>query len=168
VSDPFTNPYAPPAAPAAGVTGFAADHGSASDYESERRSVLLVLLLCVVSLGFYAPFWYLRRRPFLDSLDADKKVGLLPLISAVLQGVFLLCAVFDVAPPTENVMHLLSGLFGLFVSFRVAAILRSDFARTGRFIGISSMGVFVFGCLYLQHVINEAACVPARQKRRAD
>jgi hypothetical protein len=38
----------------------------------------------------------------------------------------------------------------------------SDFARTGRFIGVSGAGVFFFGCLYLQHVMNEAAATPAR------
>jgi hypothetical protein len=70
--------------------------------------------------------------------------------------------------PVERMMQLVSGLVSLFVSFRVAAILRSDFARTGRIIAVSSVAVFFFGCVYLQHVINEAAVVPARLARRAD
>jgi hypothetical protein len=52
------------------------------------------------------------------------------------------------------------------LAFRVAAILRSDFARTGRLIRISGVGVFFFGCLYLQRVMNVAADTPATLKRR--
>jgi hypothetical protein len=116
----------------------------------------------------YGPFWYLARRPFLDSLDAHKKVGPLPLISAVLLGLVVLLAVFGALEPVERLMQLVSGLVSLFLSFRVAGILRSDFARTGRNVGVSSVAVFFFGCVYLQHVINEAAVVPARLARRAD
>jgi hypothetical protein len=167
MSDPLSNPYAPPAGPSADVTGFAAKTDEASDYQSERRSVLLVLVLCVVSLGLYAPFWYLGRKPFLDSLNASKKVGQLPLISAFLYGATVVVAVLNL-DPSERAIQAVGGLVALFLSFRVAAILRSDFRRTGRVIGVSSVGVFFFGCVYLQQVINEAAAVPARLARRAD
>jgi hypothetical protein len=150
-SDPLANPYAPPAAEVAAPS---------SDYEGERRSVLLMLLLTIVTFGVYPIIWYLRRTPFLDSLTVDKKVGNLPWYSlSFLVATFgaSLAHAHDLVRLTE----VAGGILDLVVAFRVARILRSHFARTGRFIGVSGIGVFFFRTLYLQHVINKAADTPA-------
>ncbi len=52
----------------------------------------------------------------------------------------------------------------LVVRFRAAAILRSDFARTGRrSIRVGGVEVFFLGCLYLQHLMNKAADTSKRR-----
>jgi hypothetical protein len=115
-----------------------------------------------VTLLLYPVVWYLQRATFLDSLSADKKVGGLPWVNL---AVYLLSLGVAVARAPEGVARLVQiavGVISLVLAFRVARILRSDFARSGRSIGISGAGVFFFGCLYLQHVMNEAAETPAR------
>ncbi len=81
MSDPLTNPYAPPAAPSAVA---ASPRRSRSNYESERRSVPLLAVLCVITFGVYPSIWYLRRARFLDSLAPPKKIGVMPWVSLAL------------------------------------------------------------------------------------
>ena len=161
--DPLTNPYAPPAAEpeAAEARG-----SSRSNYEGERRSVLLLLLISIVTVGLYQFVWYLRRSRFLDSLSADKKVGVLPWLAPGMVGVLVGLVVAHAPPGIVSVLQLASGITNLVLAFRVAHILRSDFARTGRFIGVSALGVFFFSFLYLQYVMNKAASIPARRRKK--
>jgi len=72
--------------------------------------------------------------------------------------------VFQAREGPRQLARIASTIMGLIVAFRAARILRSDCARTGRGLGLSysGAGVFFFGCLYLQHLINEAADAPAR------
>jgi hypothetical protein len=123
---------------------------------------MLLLLLSVVTFGLYPAIWYLRRAPFLDSLSADKKVGGMPWINLVAYVLSLGVAVARAPEGLARLAQIAVGVINLVLAFRVARILRSDFARSGRFIGISGAGVFFFGSLYLQHVMNEAADTPAR------
>jgi hypothetical protein len=157
--DPLSNPYAAPASPLAeaGTAGAS----TSSSYENERRSVVLLIFLSVVTLGIYAVVWYVRRAPFLDSLSADKKVGPLPWALLLLFVVSFAAALGHAPEGIVRLTQLANGILNLVLAFRVAHILRSDFARTGRLIGVSGAGVFFFGCLYLQHVINVAASTPA-------
>jgi len=162
--DPLSNPYAPPAVEPA--EAHAPRRSSRSSYDSEHRSVGLVILLSLVTLGLYPAIWYVRRAPFLDSLDADKKVGQLPWIA--LLGVVASFGVSLAQAPdaVRQAVQLGGGIFNLFLAFRVANVLRSDFARSGRLLDVSTLAVFFFGCFYLQHVMNRAAGTPARVRRK--
>jgi hypothetical protein len=164
--DPLTNPYAPPAPQAPPETSTV--RGARSDYDGERRSVLLMVLLSIVTVGLYPSIWYIRRTPFLDSRRADKRVGILPWCVLLLFATVFVTSAAKAPPPLVNSVQLFSGIMNLVLAFRVAGILRSDFARTGRLVDVSGVGVFFFGCLYLQHVINQAADTPAmaRKKRK--
>jgi hypothetical protein len=173
VIEPPYNPYAPPA-DAAGVlavdpSGEPSRQKPPSSYEGERRNVVVLLLLCVVTLGFYPTYWYLRRARFLDSVDADVKLGSLPWVLVASYAMLVVLAVMAAATEDRQMLQIARiapNAVSLFLAFRTARILRSDFARTGRRVSISSVGVFFFGCLYLQHVINEAADDPGRAGRR--
>ncbi len=157
--DPPHNPYAPPAYDTAMSAA-----AEPTDYRDERRSVLLLVLLCVVTLGIYPPIWYLRRRRFLDSLAADVRLGALPWALLVTNVIVVGVLLAKLPEGARLVVRLGSTIMGLIVAFRTAHILRSDCARTGRELGYSGAGVFFFGCLYLQHLINEAADTPARTR----
>lgn len=159
MSDPLTNPYAPPAAPSAVD---ASPRRSRSNYENERRNVPLLAVFCVITFGVYPSLWYLRRARFLDLLAPPRKVGPLPWVSLALILALVVLSGTRATQDAANLVRVGASVVSLVLGFRVAAILRGDFARSLRGIHISAAGVFFFGCLYLQHVMNEAADVPAR------
>jgi hypothetical protein len=160
--EPTVNPYAPPGAPPPAVAIAGPRGRSRSNYNDERRNVAILAILCVVTLGIYPSVWYVRRTSFLNSLGAHKSVGLLPWVSVTLVAAAAALSFTGVSEGAK-VVQAASGLVSLVLAFRVAAILRSDFARSGRYIDVATLGVFFLGCLYLQHVMNEAAGVPARE-----
>ena len=163
--------YNPYAAPAADLLGASDDPLDRSSYHSERRSVWLLILLSVVTLSIYPGVWFWRRRKFLDGLQAGPKLGVLgvaPLMATVLSFlVSFVTTLLNAPPELDRAFTLPLGLVSVVEAFRVAAILRSDFARSGRSatLQVSGIATFFFSFLYLQHIINRAADVPARFPR---
>jgi hypothetical protein len=111
-------------------------------------------------------------RPIFGFAPLRKKVGVLGWIN-----LFLLLGYFGVALASgiarglggidssifdgiDRALQVVQGIFTLYILFRVASILRSDFAHTRRSIHVSSVLVFFLGCLHLQHVMNRAADRP--------
>lgn len=168
MADDDHNPYAPPAEPTAAVRAFSDGYEDGpNDFESERRPVILAILLTFVTLGFYPSIWLLRRRPFLDRQDTGKELGTaLPIVSLVL-NVLSIIVVFggQEAASMSRICSLAGGITALVANFRVLNILRSVSSRTGRFLGFSTMGTFFFGIYYLQYKINQMADTPARAER---
>jgi Domain of unknown function (DUF4234) len=41
----------------------------------ERTNVLLVILLTIITLGFYYPYWFIRNRTGINSLNSPEKLG---------------------------------------------------------------------------------------------
>ncbi len=168
MADDDHNPYAPPADPAVALRVFSDDVGDGpNEFESERRPVILTIVLTVVTLGFYPAIWLLQRRPFLDRQDTGKELGtalpIFVLVSSVL-GVVLLFGGADTAA-IRGLCSLAGGVTALIAYFRVLGILRSVSSRSGRFLGFSTMGTFFFGIYYLQYKINQMADTPARAER---
>jgi hypothetical protein len=159
------NPYAPPRPPPAAALTTTTEDG----FEGERRSILVVLVLWVATLGLYTPIWLLRRRTFLDGLDAS--VRLSAAVPALLVVTFVVDWLLSMGGrPLTDVSRLLSivnMVLTLFAEFRVARILRSEFRRSGRGIDVSSIAVFFFGILYLQAKINQGADTPRRFPKRS-
>ena len=58
------NPYAPPTATVADL----------SRVPLKRRSVFLMIVFTILTLGFYLPIWFLRRREGLNQLDSPRKL----------------------------------------------------------------------------------------------
>jgi hypothetical protein len=168
MADDDHNPYAPPAEPTAGARAFSDGYEDGpNEFESERRPVILAILLTLVTAGFYPSIWLLRRRPFLDRQDTATKLGSgLPIIIIVLT---FLTIMLDLAGREAagigKMGSLAVGVIGLIANFRVLNILRSVSSRTGRFLGFSTMGTFFFGIYYLQYKINQMADTPARAER---
>ncbi|MDB4933184.1 MAG: hypothetical protein JWP87_156 [Labilithrix sp.] len=160
--DDAPNPYAPPAEPLRAFGDRDHDVGP-NDYESERRPVLLCLLLGAVSLGFYSTIWLFRRRRFLDRLDAGKELGTgLPMFILVATIMSILLALNTETAKMRPLLSLAAGIGTIIANFRVLGILRSDCARTGRFLEFSTLGTFFFGIYYLQYKMNQMADTPAR------
>jgi hypothetical protein len=154
------DPYAPPSDPLSPAAPRAA---AVSDYGGERRSLLLVIALTVGTLGLYPVIWLWRRQPFLDRLDAEAKLGAgAPIALLVLNVASFGLLLADVPETVDRAVNLGLAVALLSLNFKVAAMLRSDFARTGRMLDVKSVWVFFLGTIYLQHVINKAAECPAR------
>ncbi len=119
-----------------------------------------MVVLSVVTLGVYPAVWFLRRRRFVDSLDSTQKLGHLaaaPLIATVVSvGV----SFAGIPPELDRAVTMGLTAVSVLAAFRVAHILRSDFARTGRFLKVSGAATFFFNALYLQYKINQAADTP--------
>lgn len=156
------NPYAPPRTLDAPTTDATSLH--VSDYRGQRRSVLLCIVLAVVTFGFYPAIWLLRRQAFLQRLNASKKpIVAYPYVYIVLNVIsFVLGFTGEDGSPVEKFVSVLAGSALVLADFRVASILSSDFARTGRPLSVSSVATFFFGTFYLQYKINQAAEIPAR------
>jgi Domain of unknown function (DUF4234) len=156
------NPYAPPStldAPTSGATSL-----PVSDYRGERRSVLLCIVLTMVTFGLYPAIWLLRRNAFLQTLNASKKpVVAHAYVYIVLSAVSIVLGVAGKdGAPVANFASLIGGVAQLLASFRVASMLSSDFARTGRLLSVSKAATFFLGVYYLQYKINRASEIPAR------
>jgi hypothetical protein len=161
--DDQRNPYAPPAEPIRAFRFRANWDSGPSEYESERRPVWLCILLAVVTLGFYTRLWPLLRRPFLDRLDTGRKLGeLLPIFIVVVAALSFAAAFIPEAAPVRTLLWWAATVANLFANFRVLAILRSDAARTDRFVAFSPVATFFLGIFYLQYKINQLADTPAR------
>ena len=163
------NPYAPPEADVAHdeARPSGARKRGTSVYASEKRSVLLLVLITAATCGLYPAIWYVRRQRFLDELDSDAKLGAgLAWGGLVAIGITSIIAV--IMPPNAPLQGLSAGagIVSIVQAFRVAHILRSNFARTGRLIRVSGVPTFFFGVYYLQYVINRAAVTPARKKKK--
>jgi len=137
------------------------------------RSLVVMIVLLVVTLGFYHPVWFLRRRSALNNLDSPVKLALWPFLVYLVFIVFVL--VVDIAtagvPREERYgLDLTMSLVRLAVCFlvvaqsvRVKRILEDHLAGPGdtvaRDIGqqpvmLSGLLTFFLSIFYLQYAIN--------------
>ena len=132
-----------------------------------------MIVLVVVTLGFYHPVWFLRRRAALNHLDSPVKLALWPLV--VIWS--FCCSWSSSASRPEDVPaeerygldltfslgRLAVGILVVVQAFRVKRILEDHLAGPGdtvlREIGqepvmLSGLLTFFLSIFYLQHVIN--------------
>lgn len=149
------NPYAPPREPIAPARARKRKVRGEPSFEGERRSWPFVLTMQIVTLGLYEWVWLWRRAPFLNALESDKKINaVVPMLLFALELVAFVVSVggVETRPFTTPL-----AIVVLVLRFRVARILRSHFAYSGRALVVSGLYTFVFGVMYLQHTINRGA-----------
>ena len=141
------------------------------------------MILTLVTLYFYYPFWFILRRKELNRLHSAEKVGIAgPFLGL---GLWILVWILELVVPfvasdidgpgawktasrageMSNIMSLAFGITMLVLSFKVRRILldHSESQRKGMFAGnlvmdqqssFSSVATFFFGIWYLQYKIN--------------
>jgi hypothetical protein len=156
------NPFAPPAAPVA----------SAADTGLKRRSVWLMVLLILVTLGIYYPVWFWRRRQGLNRLDSPRKLEVWPLaVFSVYFGVASLMGIvttpeelFGDAAVVLKGVELGIGIMMIVQCFRIKDIIEDhaqgpdDAPRDAMFtppVKLSGVMTFFFSIFYLQYAINK-------------
>ena len=158
-----TNPYAPPKARVADPE--LTTHGL------KRRSVLMMILFVVLSLGIYYVIWWFRRRPGLNRLNSPRKLPVWPLALLVFLWVLNLAGgVMDGLEPGRPVQgQPLLSLFQIAVGISMivycfwAKEIIEDHARPepgsgpafGTDVRLSGIMTFFFSIFYLQWAINK-------------
>jgi hypothetical protein len=164
-----TNPYAPPRARV--VDPEPDSHGL------KRRSVIVMVLLAIGTLGIYYVVWWFRRRPGLNRLNSPTKIALWPLLllASLYMVNFARGFVRGIVPEGQPVPgELAAALFQLGVaivlivqSFKVKAIIEDHVAPDphsgpmfGAHVTLSGVMTFFFSIFYLQWAINRYVLAP--------
>ena len=138
----------------------------------KRRNILLMIVLALVTFGFYFPAWYLRRRAALNALASPRKLPLWPflvLIAYFVLGLVVAIATSDTpADPLQGedltllIVRFAVGIMMILQNFRVKDILEDHLSTSdpempafaNQAVSLSGVLTFIFGPFYLQHAIN--------------
>jgi hypothetical protein len=135
---------------------------SGQDQPLKRSSLVAVVLLSF--LGIYVPIWFLRRRRGLNSLDSQRKLGVLgPVALLVLQVIYLFLP--EHSTP-ETIVGLTIVIMIMILAFRVRFILADHMESKIRAVLPVSVGIqsssspsnlltFFLNIWYLQYKINQ-------------
>lgn len=144
------NPFQPPSASARALH---------RDAALPKLPILVMIVLEVVTLGFYSPYWFLSRRRALNRLVSwDPISWILPVFQVTVMVVAIGDSiVYDVvretpSPVPGRMYDIAVGIIGLVLSFRVKGMLE-DIDSEQQYSGIWT---FLFRELYLQYKINRA------------
>jgi len=138
-----------------------------AEADLEKKSVIGMIILTIITLGIYIPIWLFKRREKLNSLNSKMKAGKTVIfIILVLQiiGIIIIFAPFflthenlsDVSmtfKKFENYQSWVSFFAALAVlkaSFDIRSIIRDHFNTQ-----LSGAGTFFFTIFYLQYKINQ-------------
>jgi Domain of unknown function (DUF4234) len=149
--------------------------------ELKKRRIMVMIVLTLVTFGFYYPAWFLRRRRALNELDSPQKLAawpflLLLLVFAVRLAVIVLAtparpeALIGAGPAMLlDLVQLAVGILVLIQCFRIKDILEDHLADpegalTGSVLSsqaqLSGIMTFLFTIFYLQHIINRDIVAP--------
>ena len=161
------NPYAPPAA----------QLGSGDTKSGlKRRSLAVMILLVIVTLGIYYMVWFFGRRHGLNRLDSRRKLPLWPLLMfAAYFGLQIVLAVLagDATPAQVwgsevamflSLMQLAVAILMLVQCFAIKDIIEdhaqgpddaTEHALFRPHVKLSGLMTFFFSIFYLQYAINK-------------
>jgi hypothetical protein len=161
-----SNPYAPP-------TAHVADR-EPETHGLKYRSLWLMIVFTLISLGLYFLIWFFRRRPGLNRLDSPRKVPMWPLLLAVASfGVEFVLGLVAGAEPVPDVigpaasgaltlLQMVVGIIMIIQCFRIKDIIQDHATAPAdpdqRFVEqvqLSGVMTFFFSIFYLQWAINK-------------
>ena len=131
----------------------------------KRRSVLLMIVLTILTLGLYYPVWFLRRRAALNRLESPRKLQLWPFL--IFLAFWLLQIVIVIASGPESpeqtigagaslllrLSRLAVGILMVVQCFFIKDILEDHLAGPEA-VTLSGLMTFFFQIYYLQYAIN--------------
>ncbi|WP_026691102.1 DUF4234 domain-containing protein [Alteribacter aurantiacus] len=131
--------------------------------EFKSTPVIVTILLSLITMGIYMPYWFLTRRKELNKIDPEKKVSFeFPLSVLILYSLSALFTVlYLILPFSEGFVATIDGLdriitfYGVTVmvilSFRAVSLLKSYDSS----IPVSKLATFFFTIWYVQYKINK-------------
>jgi hypothetical protein len=119
----------------------------------QKRSIWLMLLLTLLTLGFYPSFWFVVNRKSLAALGTRSPVDTpLPVVGLTLYATA--AVVTFVAEDVGQLLGLLGSILLLLQSFRVLRVLREFTKRTKQSTTLSGVLTFFLHAFYLQYKMN--------------
>jgi len=160
------SPYAPPKARVA-------DRES-DTHVLKHRSLWLMIVFFLLSLGLYYLIWFFRRRPGLNRLDSPRKLPMWPLLlAAAFFGVQFVLGLVAGSEPVPDVigpvgsgvltlLQLVVGITMIIQGFRIRDIIQDHATpppdpdqRFVERVQLSGLMTFFFSLFYLQWAINK-------------
>jgi len=146
----------------------------------KKKSVILLFLLSIITLGLYPMFWFIKRSPEINNLKTKSKltkksavillifyilftISLISLqITASLSGVTIPNVTDPANVPIEfQILFIITLIFGLIslmflliLTFRVRKILNEVLANKQTKRKVSGLFTLIFNIYYLQYEIN--------------
>jgi hypothetical protein len=135
----------------------------------QKISILKLTFLTIVTLGWYQPFWYLRQRGGINSLQSNFKIAKSPFIFVIVlfcvSAIFIVLSSFAEASADPllaamyDAMEKIVSLIGLVIilnqSLKIKRILNDHYNEyLKQNINFSFWGVMFFTYFYLQYKIN--------------
>lgn len=130
------------------------------DGQLQKKNVLLMLLLVLITYGIYIPVWFLNRKDTFNDLDSREKLSGGPIIFLLI--IFIISAVMLIPSilfmetelgimidALDRIITLVGGIIILVLSFKVRRIL-SEHYKTN----LLGVATFFFTLFYLQYTIN--------------
>ena len=122
------------------------DHGvpiTGSFYGLTHKSIWLMILFTILTLGIYVPYWYLTRYERFNALSSAAKFGqtaiLIWLLWFVVDSLLIVLSIatpqsetVQALAPIESILNLVAAIFGLILAFRAKRILLEHLAVIGR------------------------------------
>ncbi len=130
-----------------------------------RVPIPAMVLFFILTLGFYAPAWFLRRRRGLASLSSPRKLDAWPFVVTIClmaMHLFLIIGTGGQTGLLGGVFQLSIAVLMLIQAFKTKDIIEDHLTEPeGSRVGVlaesarlSGLLTFFFGCFYLQYVLN--------------
>lgn len=128
--------------------------------ELQKKSVLFLIFLVIITGGIYVPVWFLKQREAINDLNAKESLSDLPFIITIMLFAISLTLTISLEFIMDPVLHrsveitvsLLNSVGGIIIlvmSFKVRRIFYQHFNEK-----LSVAGTFFFTIYYLQYKIN--------------
>ena len=127
-----------------------------------------VIVLCILTLGCYAPYWYITRSSFLKSLIPDKKFPVWAVILFVVSWGLVVILPSSEEENTSELVRIVNScavwgaiIVSVYLAFSVRKILQEYAAKfmqadiAVESIAPSGVKLALFGAIYLQSCVNK-------------
>ena len=127
----------------------------------QKKSIILMILLFIITYGIYMPVWFLRQRESINKLNSKKKLSKWQ--PSLTLALFIISAIFSIYPlivygtfPEGTIdtidfwVSFAGGILVIIMSFRVGWIMEDHFNKK-----LSLAGTFFLTIFYLQYKINK-------------
>ncbi|MEK6830179.1 MAG: hypothetical protein AABY15_08750, partial [Nanoarchaeota archaeon] len=140
----------------------------------QKKSVALLVLLSIITIGIYPAIWYIKRVTELNNLNTTKKLGkTVPIILLILEiiSILVFIALLAIIPllfliPSLAIIlagtityvswgiYILAAILFLIAAFNFRSLINEVLSRKGTNRKISILFTIFFNYLYLQYEIN--------------
>ena len=130
------------------------------DTQLEKKNVLLMIFLTIITYGIYIPVWFLKRKNAFNNLNSKEKISNGPIIfvlvifviSAILlipSVLFMETEIGTMVDGIDSIINLVGGITILVMSFKVRRIMNEHYKTK-----LSGVATLFFTFLYLQYKVN--------------